>query len=187
MRRVLVCGITGSGKTTFARDLARRLDLPCHEMDAMYHGPGWEPIETFVPDVERLASGDAWVLDSHGYEQVRDLLWARADTAVWLDYTRPVVLGRVLRRSCARALDRQPLFNGNTERFRDWLDPEHPVQWSMTAYRSRKADLEGRFSDPAYADLLKVRLRRPSAAHWWLDEVTRGGSRGWTSGPGERI
>ncbi len=166
-----MCGITGSGKTTFARELAQRLDLPYHEMDALFHGPGWRPIPTFVEDVERLAAEDAWVLDSQGYAQVRDLLWSRADGAVWLDYSRPVVMRRVLTRSAARALDRRELFNGNTESFRDWLDPEHPVQWSMRAYAARKTDLEDRFADPRYADLHKVRLRRPAAARWWLDRV----------------
>jgi adenylate kinase family enzyme len=171
VRRILVCGITGSGKTTFARELAQRLDLPYHEMDALFHGPDWTPIPTFVEDVERLAAEDAWVLDSQGYAQVRDLLWSRADAAVWLDYSRPVVMRRVLTRSAARALDRRELFNGNTESFRDWLDPEHPVQWSMRAYAARKTDMEGRFADPRYAGMSKVRLRRPAAARWWLDRV----------------
>lgn len=169
MRRVLVCGISGSGKTTFARELAQRLGLPYHEMDAMFHGPGWTPIPTFVEDVAALAAEDAWVLDSHGYSQVRDLLWSRADGAVWLDYSRPVVLRRVLTRSATRAWGRQPLFNGNTERFRDWVDPEHPIRWSMSAYRARTLDMERRFADPAHAAIEKVRLRRPAAARWWLE------------------
>ena len=166
-----MCGITGSGKTTFARELAQRLDLPYHEMDALFHGPDWTPIPTFVEDVRGVAAEDAWVLDSQGYRQVRDLLWARADAAVWLDFSRSVVLRRVLARSAARAWDRQELFNGNTESFRDWFDPEHPVQWSMRAYAARRADLERRFADPLYAGMHKVRLRRPAAARWWLDRV----------------
>ena len=39
-------GITGSGKTTFARELCRRTGLPYFEMDAFYHGPAWQPIGT---------------------------------------------------------------------------------------------------------------------------------------------
>ena len=171
MQRVLVAGITGSGKTTFARELAARAGLPFHEMDALYHGPGWVPLDTFEDDVDRISREEAWVFDSHGYEQVRDLVWSRADTVVWLHYPRPVVMSRVLRRSFARALKRDEIFNGNTESFSDWLDPEHPVQWAWTTYASRRDDMQRRFADPAYVSLRKVSLTGPFAARRWLDVV----------------
>lgn len=168
VQRVLVAGITGSGKTTFARELAARAGLPFHEMDALYHGPGWVPLDSFEADVDRISAGDSWVFDSHGYAQVRDLLWSRADTVVWLSYPRPVVMSRVLRRSFVRARHGQEIFNGNTETFRDWLDPEHPVQWAWTQYEARRQDLLARFADPAYAHVRKVRLSGPWAARRWL-------------------
>ena len=102
---MLVAGITGSGKTTYATELARRLGLPFHSMDALFHGPGWEPIPTFVDDVGAIVDGDAWVFDSHGHSEVQDLMWARADTAIWLAYPRVVAATRVTRRcraGCSR-------------------------------------------------------------------------------------
>lgn len=174
MRRILVGGVSGSGKTTFAAELARRLGLPFHEMDALFHGPGWEPIPTFVEDVGRIAAGEHWVFDSYGYTAVRELVWSLADTVIWLDYSRPIVLSRALRRSFPRALTGEPIFNGNVERFGDWWRADHPVQWGMRRFRPTRAELEARFADPAYADLTKVRIRRPAAAAWWLDRVGRG-------------
>ena len=169
MQRVLVAGITGAGKTTFARELARRADLPFHEIDALYHGPGWQPLPTFVDDVARIAAGERWVFDSYGYQQVRTLLWERADTVVWLDFSRPVVMARVVRRSFDRAWHRCEIFNGNTEGFGAWLDPEHPVQWAWREFGRRRADLAARFADPAYSGIAKTTLRTPSAAAAWLD------------------
>ncbi len=172
MQRILVGGVTGAGKTTFARDLAGRLDLPFHEMDALFHGPGWMPIPTFVSDVARIAEEDHWVFDSYGYESVRDLVWSRADTVVWLDYSRSVVLARVLRRSVARTWGNELIFNGNVERLAQWRKPYHPVQWAMRRYDKAKIEMEERFADPAYASVAKVRIRRPVAAQWWLDRFS---------------
>ncbi len=171
VQRILVAGVSGAGKTTFAQELSRRLDLPFHEMDGLFHGPGWEPIPTFVADVEAIASGDRWVFDSYGYAAVRDLVWSLADTVIWLDYSRPVVLTRVLRRSTRRTLLGEPTFNGNVERWAEWRRADHPVQWSMRRFLPLRTDMEHRFADPAYAEIHKVRIRRPAAARWWLDRL----------------
>jgi adenylate kinase family enzyme len=42
VKRVNVKGSSGSGKSTFARELAAKLDLPYVELDALHHGPNWE-------------------------------------------------------------------------------------------------------------------------------------------------
>ena len=171
MKRVLVGGISGTGKTTLARELAERRGLPFHEMDALYHGPNWTRIPSFEDDVAAIAAQDAWVFDSMGYSEVRELVWSRADTVVWLDLSRLVVLKRVLHRSFDRAWHQRDVFNGNTEGFRDWLDPEHPVQWSMRAYSERRRQLAAMFADPQHAHLRKVHLRTAAQAQRWLDVV----------------
>ncbi|MBP0461977.1 adenylate kinase, partial [Streptomyces bomunensis] len=79
-----------------ARALSRRLGIPYHEMDALYFaGPGRRLNEAFAEDVARIAAGPRWVIDSLGYPEVRDVLWERADTIVWLDYPRRVIMPRV--------------------------------------------------------------------------------------------
>ena len=166
-----MCGITGVGKSTFARALAEQQRLPYIEMDALFHGPNWEPIPSFVEDVTEIVERPRWVFDSHGYSAVRDLMWSRADTVVWLDYSRAVVMRRVLWRSTRRAGFSEFIFNDNVERFRDWLDPEHPVQWAWTQYQWRRDDMTRRFADPKYAHLRRVRISKPRAAGLWLSRV----------------
>ena len=61
MRRVLVAGISGAGKTTMARHLSELLGVPRHELDALHHGAGWQKRPEFEADVARFASTDAWV------------------------------------------------------------------------------------------------------------------------------
>jgi adenylate kinase family enzyme len=167
----MVGGISGAGKTTFARELCRRTGLPYFEMDGFFHGPDWVRVPTAVDDVAAVVAQDAWVFDSHGYAEVRDLMWSRVDTVVWLDFARHVVTGRVTRRSVARAWDQEPMFNGNTENWRMWIEPDHPIQWSVRAYNARREDMRTRFAAPTTAHVRKVHLRTPRAAQRWLDLV----------------
>ncbi|MFE2283404.1 adenylate kinase [Streptomyces sp. NPDC059443] len=169
MRRVLVVGISGAGKSTLARELGRRLGLPYHEMDALHFaGPGWAVSPSYAADAARIAAGERWVLDSYGPEDVREPLWRRADTVVWLDHPRHVVMRRVLLRSLRRSLLRERLFGGNRERWREWLRADHPAWWAWSRYGARRAEIGLLAGDPRFAPLRVVRLRSPAAADAWL-------------------
>lgn len=173
MRRILVAGSTGAGKTTLARALSERLGVPFHEMDALaITGPGWQENPSLVDDVSRLSDGPGWVIDSFGHASVRDLLWARADTVVWLDYSRAVVMRRVLRRSAARTLLRRRIFGGNVETFGSWFTADHPVRWAWSQYETRRGDIAARCDAPRPAPLKVVHLRTPTATRTWLDQLT---------------
>jgi adenylate kinase family enzyme len=176
MNRILVTGSTGAGKTTLARAIAGRLAIPFHEMDALaFAGPGWRENEHLLEDVSRITSGPCWVFDSLGYPQVRDVLWSRADTVFWLDYSRPVVMRRVLRRSAARTLLRRRIFGGNVETLASWLRPDHPAWWAWAHYAARRAEIASRCADARFAPLDVVRLTTPRETRAWLAVLPHGG------------
>lgn len=170
MQRVIVGGISGCGKTTLARALSRRLDLPYVEFDALFHGPGWTQRPSFVADVETFIAGERWVTDSDGYARfIGPRVLQRADTLVWLDYERPVVMRRVIRRTIRRVVLRERLFNGNRERLRAALtDPEHPVRWAWSQHGRRRRERAELTADPQLAHLTVIRLRRPRDTAQWL-------------------
>jgi len=66
-QRICVVGTSGSGKTTFARNLARILDIPHYELDALAWGPEWEqlPRETLHQRVDEVAARPDWVIDGN--------------------------------------------------------------------------------------------------------------------------
>jgi adenylate kinase family enzyme len=162
VRRVSVVGNSGSGKTTLGRRLARRLDVPFLELDSIYHRAGWQPLpaEQFRHRVLEVMSADGWVIDGN-YSAVRDLVWARADTVVWLDLPCSTVMRRVVIRTLRRSLGRIELWNGNREPVNALLrlDPnESIIRWSWTRhaiYRSRYAAAS---NDPEYDHLTFLRI-----------------------------
>ncbi|WP_037605998.1 P-loop NTPase family protein [Streptacidiphilus rugosus] len=172
MERILVVGVTGAGKSTLARTLSARLGLPFHEMDALYFdGPDWSVNSRLTEDVTGLTAEPRWIIDSLGYPEVRDLLWTRADTVIWLDYPRRVVMPRVLRRSFRRSVTREALFGGNRETWTGWLSREHPAWWAWSQHGTRRRELGSRVRDPRFAPLDTLRFGRPQETAAWLTSL----------------
>ena len=103
-RRVAVVGNSGSGKTSLARRVASALACDHVELDGIHHQADWTPIdrdEMRAIVSARLAS-DGWVVDGNYGSFVQDLVFAHADTVVWLDLPRRVVMPRIVRRTLGR-------------------------------------------------------------------------------------
>ena len=169
-RRIAVVGTTGSGKTTLARQLSQRLAIPHVELDALHWGPNWTPfpIEVFRERTARALSGENWVVDGN-YSKVRDIVWGRADTVVWLDYALPVILGRLAWRTLRRIFAREELWSGNRERFwTQFLSRDSLFLWALHTYQRRRREFPALFNQPEYAHLAVVRLRSPRAVRDWL-------------------
>jgi hypothetical protein len=58
---------------------------------------------------------DAWVVDGNHRSTSQDLVWARADTVVWLDHPFWVDAGRSISRTGRRILESEELWGGNRE------------------------------------------------------------------------
>jgi len=89
---IALMGPSGSGKTTVAARIAKALDLLHIELDSIHWLPNWTelPDDEFRAQVAEKITLDRWVADGN-YKVVRDILWRRADTLVWLDLPRPAV------------------------------------------------------------------------------------------------
>jgi len=173
MQRVVVVGCTGSGKTTLAAALSHRLDAKHIELDALHWGPNWTPVpnDQFRAQTAEFAKIDRWVADGN-YGAVRDLVWGRADTLVWLDYPFVVLLYRLTRRILQRGIRRQELWNGNRENLRThFLSRDSLFLWLVKSYRRRQREYPLLLARPEYAHLAVCRFQRPAEADEWLGKV----------------
>lgn len=173
MRRIAVIGNSGSGKSTVAALIARRLGAPHVELDAIYHQPGWVPlpVEEMRERVAATVAGERWVVDGN-YSAVRDLVWSRADTIIWLDLPRLVVARQVVWRTLRRAAVRKELWNGNRERWRNLfsLDPEESViVWSWSKHGTYRRQYTEAMHDPRWAGLHWIRVPSRRATRQLLE------------------
>jgi adenylate kinase family enzyme len=173
MNRIAIVGATGSGKTTLAKKAAHQLGIPFVETDSVYWGPNWTPIpiDEFRHWMDLATRAERWVIDGN-YSKVRDLVWRRADTLVWLDYPFLLVFWRLLRRSIPRIFSRQELWNGNYETFRGmFFSRDSLFVWLFQSYPRQKKTYPRFVTEPMYSHLTFVRLRSPRKADDWLNEL----------------
>jgi len=173
--RVSVVGNSGSGKTTFASELGRRLGAPHLELDSVFHQADWEPLPAgeFRERVAAFTAGDRWVVDGN-YSKVLDLVWQRADTVIWLDPPRHRVMRRIVWRTLRRVFSRAELWNGNREPWGNLfrLDPEQSViAWAWTRYKIVRERYTQAQADEANAHLNFVRIRSDRHAQALLNRA----------------
>jgi adenylate kinase family enzyme len=165
-RRILVYGVTGSGKSTAATRLGAVTRLPVHLADELTWLPGWVPVDTETQreTFAAIAASDAWVLDT-AYSSWLDLVLPRCELVVALDYPRWRSLARLLRRTAVRIVDRRPVCNGNVETLRGAVSRDSIIAWHFRSF-TRKRDRVEEWSRST--DVAVLRFRRPADAERWL-------------------
>ena len=157
--------------------MARRLDIPFVELDALAWGPNWKlvPVEDFKERVARAVEGDSWVIDgNYGGRGARDLVWPRADTVIWLDLPLGAIFIRLFRRAVRRSRSGEELWpgTGNRETLRNhFLSRDSLFWWALKTYRRRRRELPVILARPEYAHLVVHRFRRSEEAATWLETV----------------
>jgi adenylate kinase family enzyme len=167
MRRILVIGSGGSGKSTVAKEIASRLRLPLIHLDALYWQPGWRATEESEWDrvVRELIAAPRWVMDGN-YGRTLDVRLGRCDTVVFLDLPRLVCLWRVLKRRLEfRRTSRPDVAPGCPERL-TW----EFAKWIWTYPRRRRAGILQRLAD-LRSDQRAIVLSSSRAVRRFLEEL----------------
>ncbi len=168
MKRILVIGVCGAGKSTLALKMRHKIGLPVIHLDQHYWKPGWieSSSDEWRSKVSQLVSGDEWIMDGN-YVSTFDIRLPRADTVVYLDFSTPIALARVIRRTIqSHGQVRPDMANGCPERF-NW----ESLQFVWTFHRLHRPKVEAALSKIGPHQKL-FRLKTPSQAEAFLQALT---------------
>lgn len=175
MKKINVIGTTGSGKSTFSKKLANKIDCPYIQMDQLFWQPNWvESTDAeFIPKVKDAVSGDYWVLDGN-YSRTSDIKWGNSDTIIWLDYSYFRTLLQLFMRTINRVMVKQELWlgTGNTESFgKSFMSKKSIFIWFFKSYKKNKIRYSGLMNSQSIKHVEFIRLRSPKEAAKFIDSI----------------
>jgi adenylate kinase family enzyme len=99
MKRILVIGCCGAGKSTLSKELSAKLNLPLVHLDRLFWKPGWIEQEdlVFADLLQTELARDEWIIDGN-YLKNLPLRLEYADAVILLDLNRWICTWRVLKR-----------------------------------------------------------------------------------------
>jgi len=174
--RIVIIGRTGSGKTTLARELAAVLGVPHVELDSLYFEPDFSTVslEVLRERTREAIAGDRWVTDGNK-SAVRDLVWPRADTIIWLDYSLAVSIWRLGKRALWRTsvLRKEAEKSGEKKNLiRKLFSAARGVLTALRSHKNQRQEYPLLFAQPENQHLVVERLRSPQLTRRWLLRVS---------------
>lgn len=99
MERIVIIGCGGAGKSTLARQLGEKLQIPVVHLDKLFWRPGWVqvPPEEFDALHRAELAKEKWIIDGNFNRTMEERI-ARCDTVIYLDFSRYACLWGVLKR-----------------------------------------------------------------------------------------
>ena len=100
MKKFLVIGSGGAGKSTFSKRLSEVFGIEVIHLDQLYWKPNWvkTPKDEWEKIVEGLLKDDSWIMDGN-FGGTREMRMRASDTIIFLDIPRRICLYRILKRS----------------------------------------------------------------------------------------
>ncbi|MGO4370497.1 DNA topology modulation protein [Paenibacillus sp. 2TAB19] len=121
MKRVLIIGSAGAGKSTLSRKLSHLIEVPVIHLDRYYWQPNWvaTPNDEWDEVVKSFAEQEAWIMDGN-YSRTLDLRISRADTVIFLDAPRLLCMYRIIKRRMQYQGRTRPDLNEQCPEKLDW-------------------------------------------------------------------
>ena len=171
MKKVIIVGTSGSGKSMLANQLSLLLKVTSYELDDYYWLPGWQANPFCLQLLlNQLKNQEAWIVNGN-YTKLLGPLWRQADTIIWLDYSFTRCFLQGLKRSLKRIFYRIPCCNGNFETIqRTFFSKDSLLVWIASTYQRRKAAYHDQFAQSSSGNKY-LRFQTPKQLKPWLHSL----------------
>jgi adenylate kinase family enzyme len=169
MKRIIVAGVSGSGKTYTAKAISTLLDIPHFDLDNYYWEPGWQDKDRqeFNDIVNALTEKDCWII-SGNFSNTEMPIFKRCDYIIWLDYSIFRCLAQSFMRSIRRIIKKEPCCNGNFETFKQlFFSKNSIIAWVLTSYNKRR-DFYNMLFVKDIQEKTFLRFSSPKETNIWL-------------------
>lgn len=157
MKKVIVVGSGGAGKSTFAKRMGAVLNIEVIHLDKLYWKPNWvkTPDDEWRGVVQDVLKRDSWIMDGN-FGGTREMRMRACDTIIHLDIPRRVCLYRILKRVVIyRNRTRPDMAQGCNERF-DW----DFIKWVWNYPRRSKVRMEAELEHFRDKNIIRFRSKK---------------------------
>ena len=157
MKRVIIVGCGGAGKSTLARQLGEITGLPVVHLDKIFWKPGWVPIsrEEFDAALQVEMAKEKWIMDGN-FDRTLPARIKRCDTVIYMDFSRiACLLGVAKRILTTYGKVRPDMGEGCPER----VDLEF-LKWVWTFNKNKRQRYYGLFREASHAQVMIFKNRR---------------------------
>lgn len=99
IKRIMVFGRPGSGKSTFSDELSKALNLPLHHLDKHFYEENWakRDYSEFLEIQQNIVNSQSWVIDGNCTKSF-EMRWAKSDLVLYFNFPKPICYFRVFKR-----------------------------------------------------------------------------------------
>ena len=173
MKYINVIGTSGSGKSTFSKQLAGKLNLAYIELDDLFWLDDWieSSDQVFFEKLERQLAMHplGWVIDGN-YSRSQHIKWAQVDTIIWIDFPFFLNLYQSTQRAFDRLIKQQHLWSSsnNKESLKMIFSRDSIVLWMIKTHAKNRKKYLSLMQDPKMMHMQFIRLQSRKQVKDWL-------------------